>query len=281
MRLTIIALVASLCISLLSCGDARNATSRPIITVSIEPLRYVTEQIAGDNYDVRTLTPAGASPETYQPTPQQIAALSESALYIRVGTLGFERTALRRITENAPHVIQVNASDDLHISVFAPAELKLDPHTWMSPSTMNVLAHRIGYALCDNDSANAPYYAERLFALSHHLDSVRHRLEDMLSAKPQRYFLVHHPALGHFADEFGLSQISVEQEGKAPSPAHIAALIDSCKANAVRTAFVTEGQACNATRRIAAEAGLRVVEINPLSYDWENEMMRIASALAQ
>ena len=43
-------------------------TQRPVITVSIEPLRYITERIAGDGFHVETFVPKGSSPETYEPT---------------------------------------------------------------------------------------------------------------------------------------------------------------------------------------------------------------------
>ena len=45
---------------------------KPVITVSIEPLRYFTEAIAGDRFDVVSMVPKGSSPETYDPTPAQL-----------------------------------------------------------------------------------------------------------------------------------------------------------------------------------------------------------------
>ncbi len=42
---------------------------KPVITVTIEPLRYFTEAIAGDEFTVVSMVPKGSSPETYDPTP--------------------------------------------------------------------------------------------------------------------------------------------------------------------------------------------------------------------
>ena len=51
-------------------------TQRPVITVSIEPLRYITERIAGDGFHVETfLYRKAAAPETYEPTPEQMMKL--------------------------------------------------------------------------------------------------------------------------------------------------------------------------------------------------------------
>ena len=49
-----------------------------IVTVTIEPLRYFTEQIAGNRFKVVTMVPNGGNPETYEPSARQMMNLSES-----------------------------------------------------------------------------------------------------------------------------------------------------------------------------------------------------------
>ena len=63
-----------------SCTAPDNAPQKGI-TVSIEPLRYVTEQIAGNDFDIRVLVPPGSSPETYEPTPEQMKQVANSLAY--------------------------------------------------------------------------------------------------------------------------------------------------------------------------------------------------------
>ena len=81
-----------LLLTMASCGDSRPASGRPCVVVSIEPLRYFTQQIAGDRMDVVSLVPEGMSPEMYEPTPQQMVMLSNAKAYFKVGRLGFETT---------------------------------------------------------------------------------------------------------------------------------------------------------------------------------------------
>ena len=54
---------------LMACGDKR--TDERIVSVTIEPQRYFAEKIAGDKFKINCVVPAGQSPETYDPTPQQ------------------------------------------------------------------------------------------------------------------------------------------------------------------------------------------------------------------
>ena len=73
---------------ILSCNSISDNT--PTVSVTIEPQRYFVEKIVGDKFKVNTIVPAGTSPETYDPTPSQMIALGKSALYFKVGFLGFE-----------------------------------------------------------------------------------------------------------------------------------------------------------------------------------------------
>ena len=56
--------------SLTACKESEKANGKPTLVVTIEPLRYFTEAIAGDQYQVVSMVPKGSSPETYDPTPQ-------------------------------------------------------------------------------------------------------------------------------------------------------------------------------------------------------------------
>ena len=56
-------------------GQSDKTGGKPVITVTLEPLRYFTEAIAGDRFTVVSMVPKGTSPETYaaaarRPCPQ-------------------------------------------------------------------------------------------------------------------------------------------------------------------------------------------------------------------
>ena len=69
-------------------GRGKGDAGERIITVTMEPQRYFTEAIAGDKFTVRSMVPKGSSPETYDPTPQQLVSLGESEAYLRIGYIG-------------------------------------------------------------------------------------------------------------------------------------------------------------------------------------------------
>ena len=87
MKRIVLFLVTLLCLS--ACGSKQQQSGKETLTVTLEPLRYFTEVIAGDKYNVVSMVPKGSSPETYDPTPQQLVNLDKSTAYLRIGYIGF------------------------------------------------------------------------------------------------------------------------------------------------------------------------------------------------
>lgn len=94
----------------------KSAEDTRSIIVSIEPLRYFTEQIAGDRFVVKSMVPKGSNPETYEPTARQMIDLSKSDMYIKVGQIGFERAWMKKLEKNAPHTIVIDSSQGIEMA---------------------------------------------------------------------------------------------------------------------------------------------------------------------
>lgn len=255
----------------------------PKLTVSIEPLRYVVASIAGDRFEVETIMPQGASPETYEPTPRQMVGLADSRLVFRAGNLGFEGTKLPTLAANAGTQLVdlgtgITPLRDSHHHDGATGE-SADPHTWMAPANLKVMARNACTALSRVDTAGAAYYRQRLALFEARMDSVDSQLAALLHPAKQRAFIIYHPALGYFARAYGLQQLAVEHDGKEPSAAYVRQLADQGRALHIKTVFISEEHSGEGARRLAETLGARVVSINPLAYDVCAQMLHIARTL--
>ncbi|GAA6257130.1 zinc ABC transporter substrate-binding protein [Bacteroides sp. f07] len=267
---------------------------KPVITVTLEPQRYFTEAIAGDKFKVVSMVPKGSSPETYDPVPQQLVSLGDSKAYFRIGYIGFEQTWMERLMNNTPHIQVFDTSKgidlilnngnhdhnhghgthDGHIHA-------VEPHVWNSTANALIIAGNTYKALSQLDKANDAYYMARYDSLCQRIQHTDSLIRQQLSApEAAKSFMIYHPALSYFARDYGLHQISIEEGGKEPSPAHLKKLIDLCKAEDVRVIFVQPEFDKRNAETIAQQTGTKVVPINPLSYDWEEEMLDVAKALA-
>ena len=78
-----------------------------------------------------------------------------------------------------------------------------------------------------------------------------------------------------------MRQISIEDEGKEPNPAHVKALIDTCRREGIRLVFIqNQFDQANATT-IAQEIGGEIVPIDPLAENWIEEMKRLLNIINQ
>lgn len=105
--------------------------------------------------------------------------------------------------------------------------------------------------------------------------------KSLLAWRKAKKFLIYHPALSYFARDYGLTQISIEEGGKEPSPAQLKALINRCREQHVQVVFVQKEFDTRNAEMIAQELDVPIVTINPLSYRWEEEMLHVARALSE
>lgn len=289
-KISQILLFCLLSLTLASCGTA--LTGKPHLTVSIEPLRYFVENVAGDKFAVTTLVPTGASPETYELTPQQVVEVSDSRAYFTVGTLGLEQTRLQKLTQNAPDLVTINVSDsislmttdekctteDEHNHFYSDG---IDLHTWTSTTSARAIVKRVCSALIALDSANAAFYTHRADSMLTHIDHIDAQIRTTLRHLQHRTFLIYHPALGYFARDYGLQQMSVETDGKEPSAERMQQLIHRAQTEKVKVVFIQTEHSGRAAKRIAEAIDSRVVSISPLDYQWDKQMLHIAKSLVE
>ena len=267
------------------CGNSPQKGEKPIITVTIEPLRYFTEAIAGEHFKVVSMVPNGSSPESYDPTPQQLVALGNSQAYLRIGHIGFEQAWMKKLEANHPNmkVYDTSQSVDLirgeghwHGDHFH--EGGVEPHIWNSTRNSSIIADNIYEALCQLDSTHQEEYRIRLDSLKKTIARTDENVSAILK-NASASFLIYHPALSYFARDYGLKQISIEEGGKEPSPAQLKNLIETCRKEKTHVIFVQQEFDQRNAQLIANELGIKIVSINPLSYDWAEEMVKVAEAL--
>ena len=268
-----------------ACGNTTQKSEKPILTVTLEPLRYFTEAIAGDSYEVVSMVPKGSSPESYDPTPQQLVNLSKSQAYFRIGYIGFEQAWMKKLETNCPNMKVYDTSkgidlirDKGHWHGDHFHEGGVEPHVWNSTQNALIIADNIYQALCELDSTHQEDYRKRLDVLKQTIRQTDANVRTLLE-NADSTFLIYHPALSYFARDYGLKQVSIEEGGKEPSPAQLKTLIETCRNENVHTIFVQQEFDQRNAQLIANELGVNIVSINPLSYDWVKEMIRIAEAL--
>ena len=246
------------------------------ISVSILPQAFFVERVAGERAAVHVMIPKGANHETYEPTPQQLVALSDSRIYVKVGAPGlpFEEKYLRTVLDRNRKLIVVGMSDGMTFR-------KEDPHVWTSPAAVRIAAKNIAQALIAYDPPHREEYERNLYAFLQEIDALDQEIRRALAGKKGYAFMVYHPAWGYFADDYGLRQLAVEEEGKPVSAAHIRRMVDLARGKGIRAILVQKGYDTKSARTVAREIGGEVVETDPLERDWLAGMRTFTALLTR
>lgn len=287
----VLTIIIGLC--LLSGCKGRQA-GVPVLSVSIEPQRYLLERIAGPGWKVNTVLSKGADPENFDPAMSTLVRTAQSEVYFTIGAGAFEESLAERLAEASPGlrfsdssagVPRLHGTHDCdgshgHHDGTMDDEGDADPHIWTSVANMKIVAANMARVLCEIDSAQAGAYKENLRALNLSLDSLDSRIQAEMARNNSQAFMVEHPSLSYFAHDYGLEQIALGGEGKELSASAIRRGIDHGRADGA-TVFFTEPQSGSGRvgQIIKALAG-KEVSINTLAYDWPDELMKIAQALS-
>lgn len=267
-----------LCIilSVLSLGAAGRAADEIRISVSVLPQAYFVERIAGVHARVSVMIPKGANHETYEPTPQQLVVLSDSQLYLKVGAPGFpfEGKYLQTALGKNRKITVVGMSEGVRFR-------NEDPHVWTSPAAVRIAARNIQRALSAYDPAHRDEYDRNLRLFLADIDRLDGEIKGSLAGKRGFSFMVYHPAWGYFADEFGLRQLAIEEEGKPVSAVHIRRMVDLAREKGIRAILVQKGFDTKSARAIAGEIAGEILEADPLERDWLSGMRHFTAVLTR
>ena len=255
------------------------SNAKPTVTVTIPPYQYFVEKIAGDKVDVNVMVSNGNNPETYEPNAQQMMELSNSALYLKVGSIGFEQTWMKKLQDNAPDMKVIDTSVGIK-----PAQTpggNIDPHVWMSCKNARIISSNIFKALCQLEPENKTFFQKNYQQLLSSIDRQDSIIRKSFKDNPEmvRKFVIYHPILTYFARDYQLEQLAIEEEGREPSAAQLKSLIERARKQKIRYCLIQAEFANRNTTTFIKESQTKAMDINPLQADWANAMKEVSLAV--
>ncbi len=252
--------------------------------VSILPQQYFVEQVGGELVDVQVMVGPGQNPATYEPTPQQMAALANADIYFSIG-VPFEKAWLNKVKQSNDKLVVIECCEslsDLHgHSHHGHHEHHddLDPHIWTSPKKVIQLVKLIENSLLQVSHSNKQAFKETAGNFIIELNKLDAFIRASLVDLKQRELIVSHPSWGYFAKEYNLSQISIEQNGKEIQAKSLVKLIKSAKEKNIKAVFVQQQFNDKAARIIAKELNADIYELDPLAFNYIENMNDVTSKI--
>jgi len=278
------------------CVDNNENENTVSVLVTIVPQEEMVNSIGGEFVDVTVLVPAGESPHSFEPTPHQMTKVTTASAYFTVGSgVEFELTYMDTIIEQNPDLNVFDCSENINVLSFDEHYGQnenheenndhhhegTDPHIWTSPANMKKMAEIVYEGLIEIDADHQQHYYANYMNYSAHLDSLHQNISAMLEPYQGNSFMVYHPAWGYFGDTYQLNMMAIEEDGKKPGPAGIAAIINQAQNESISVIFVSPQFDTSSAETIATEINGRVAFANPLMTDYQQTLTNLAEALVQ
>lgn len=263
--------------------DGDSQTGPISVTVSIVPQQWLVDSIGGDHASTSVMVEPGAFPGTYEPKPSQMRSLSESEVYFSIG-VPFEDAWLARMRDAAPDMRVIDMAERVKRRTmgggYGGDGEAFDPHVWLSPMTTRTMASTVLETLTERRPGSAEYFRRNYAATIETINAVDADIAKDLASVPERTFMVFHPVWGYLADSYGLDQLMIEVDGDEPSPKDMQNIIDAARAHNIQVIFVQPQVSQRSARAIAEDLGGEVQSLDPLAYDWPENMRSIGATFA-
>lgn len=250
--------------------DDNRAQGKVHVVATTTLVGDVVRVIGGEAIALDVLLPVGAEPHGYQPSPQDLAELSQADL-VFVNGLGLEEALMPTLASAVANEKIVAVSEGVEAIELAGGENEeghehgLDPHAWTDPNNVMVWTDNIARALSAADPAQKDGYESRAAAYRQQLTALDVWIRQQVAQIPdsKRKLVTDHAVFGYFARRYGLEQVGAVIPGFSalaePSAQELAALEDAIRSLGVRAIFVGNTVNPGLAERVAKDTNTRLL----------------------
>lgn len=252
--------------------DVGRRTPSISVVATIYPYGFLAERIGGDLVSVRVMTPPGAEPHDYEPTPRDIMTTRSSRLFLLNGE-GIDAWAERIEPDLADSGVETLTLSSLAERTEATTQ---DPHVWIDPLFMIAATRHIADALVRIDPTNTATYRANAEALTAELQDLDAAYRTGLADCDVRDIIVSHDAFARLSSRYGFTAIGITgfSPDEEPSAKRLGEIVDLTRQKGIRVIFFETLISPKMSETLAAETGANVLPLNPLEGLAEAELDR-------
>jgi len=237
-----------------------NGTDKITVSASFYPLYEFAQHVGGNKVAVTNITPAGAEPHDFEPTPQTLVAAQNAALFIYNG--GTMEPWVAKLLPDYKH-IAVKASD--HIALRANGDGS-DPHFWLDPVLAQQIVINIRDGLIQASPNDKTYFDQNAAAYNKQLAALDSNIKSNLHTCTNRTIVTSHDAFRYYAARYNLDVDTIAglDPAQEPSAAKLAEISNIVKQKNITYIFFESLVSPKLADTIAQETGAQTAAFDPL-----------------
>jgi zinc/manganese transport system substrate-binding protein len=248
------------------------------VVATTPDLAALAREIGGDRVDVKSLAKATEDPHFVDAKPSHIVTLNRADVLVEGGAeleLGWMPPLLdnarnSRIAVGAPGRVTASAGIKMLDVPTTLDRAKGDvhalgnPHFLIDPTNAKIVAAGIAAHLSQVDPAGAASYSANLKKFNDAVDAKLSAWERVLAPFKGAKIVTYHNDFPYFARRFGLDVIGTlePKPGIAPSPAHVAGIINTMKTAGGHVLLVQPYQNRKTAETVARQTGGVVLDVS-------------------
>lgn len=256
------------------------------VAANFYPVQFLAQRIGGRHASVDVLTPPGTEPHDLALSGPALHRLQSSDVVLYLGS-SFQPDVERAVASLPEGTVTVDLLEVPGLDLLRPPAAgggshgddhdhdpveetgEKDPHVWLDPVRLKLLAEAAADAMAAADPSRADSYAANLSGLLDELDSLDRELEQQLDRCDRRTLLTSHAAFGYLAERYGLEQIAIAglSPEDEPDAKTLGDLSKTASAAGVNSVFLEEQLNPALAETVADTIGATTRALSALEFD--------------
>jgi zinc transport system substrate-binding protein len=251
-------------------NHAPTLTGKLKVVASFYPLAEFARNVGGNLVDVTNITPAGAEPHDYEPTPQDIVTVHKTNILLLNGN-GLDAWGDKVAPQVKEEHVMVLRMSGVVQSLQSASEENIskpvnDPHFWLDPVHAQEMVRAIENAMVQADPTHAHEYRQNGETYIQSLKQLDEEYHKGLAMCKNKEIVTSHNAFTYMAKRykftsFYLSGLSPDEE---PTASKFAAATQLARQKQIKYIFFESLVSPKQADTIAKEIGAQTLVLNPI-----------------
>lgn len=244
------------------------------IAATIFPLYDIVKNVAGQEVETILILAPGASPHTFDPSPQEIRELRGSKAVFAIGH-GLDDWSIK-LAQSAGVERIINVDKNIKLlkntqKSYGKEEAEhkyseIDPHYWLSVINAKLIAKQAKDELSELFPEKAQAFENNFVNYETQLDTLNRQTNQALSSLENKDIATFHSAWNYFARDHGINIVATFEEfpGEQPTPKYLAEFQEKIKNENVNVIFSEPQFSTIEVKPIANDLGVKISILDPI-----------------